>query len=195
VHMSKSRLFRKPVQHYLWSFEEPDDSAISAALRLYRKARFLGWLGMVWSSITRNDRKLVDLNTIKTRKPIYGWSYTGIQDVPIDKVIGSEGYCDDFDKSFYPLRAHTKVRWLNVAISRQMGFHPQPVELIQITSKFFVQSGHYHISVTRVMGQKTIRAYVTRWHIFNEPNQFNMSSHFHESSPISLTNSSMNENK
>jgi hypothetical protein len=193
--MSKSHLFRKSVQHYPWSFKEPDDSAISAAQRLYQKARLLGWLGMMWSSITRNDRKLVDLNTIIARKPIYGWSYTGIQDVRIDKVIGSEGHCNDFDKSFYPLRAHTKVRWLNVAISRQMGLQPQPIELTQIASKFFIQSGHYHISVASVMGQKTIRAYVTRWHILDKPNQLNISNHFHESSPISFTNSSKRENK
>lgn len=193
--MSKSRIFQKSVQHYLWSFEEPDERAISAAKRLYRKARFRGWLGMVWASITRNDRKLVDLNMIKARKPIYGWSYGGIQDVRIDKVIGCEGHCDDFDKSFYPLRAHTKARWLNVAISRQMGLQPQPIDLIQIASSFFVQSGHYHISVARIMGQKAIRAYVTRWHILGKPNQLNTFSNFHETSSVSLTNSSMEESK
>jgi hypothetical protein len=169
--MSKSRIFQKSVQHYLWPFEEPDERAISAAKRLYRKARFRGWLGMVWASITRNDRKLVDLNMIKARKPIFGWSYSGIQDVRIDKVIGCEGH------------------------SRQMGLQPQPIDLIQIASSFFVQSGHYHISVTRIMGQKTIRAYVTRWHILGKPNQLNTFNHFHESSPVSFTNSSMKENK
>jgi len=151
----------------MWSSEEPDEGIVSAAKRLYWKARALSWLGRVWAFFTRREHRLVDLKTIKAEKPVFGWRYIGVQDIQIDQIVGSEKWCDDFDKAFNPVQYHDKARWLTIATNRLKGIYEPPVELVQIGSQFFAQSGQYQISVTRVMGEKVIKAYVTRWDVFS----------------------------
>jgi hypothetical protein len=165
VHLTKPHLCHKAVLECLWSVVEPDDPTLSKALELYYKARFQGLLQKAWAYITGGDRGLVDLNLIKSEKFIYSWRYIGVRDVQINQIVGSEKLCNTFDKAFYPVRSQDEARWLIVAISKLNGAQSPPIDLVQIGSQYFAQNGQYQISVTRAMGQKAIKAYVTRWDI------------------------------
>jgi len=167
VSLGKPHLRHIDVKKSLWSSEEPDERIVSVAIRLYWKACALGWLGKVWALFTRREYRLIDLKTIKAKKPVFGWRYLGVQDIQIDQIVGSEKWCNDFDKAFNPVQYHDKARWLTVATNRLRGIYEPPVELVQVGSQFFAQSGQYQISVARAMGEKVIKAYVTRWDVFN----------------------------
>ncbi|HEY47887.1 MAG TPA: hypothetical protein G4O14_14040 [Anaerolineae bacterium] len=165
MHVTKPYLYHKAIRECLWSLKEPDDPALPRALELYWKARIRGRLMKAWSSFTGGDRGLIDLNSIKIKKFVYSWRYVGVRDVQINKIVGSEGLCGTFDRAFYPLRAQDEARWLSVALSKLNGSHTPPIDLVQIASRYFAQNGQYHISVARAMGQKVIKAYVTRWDV------------------------------
>ncbi len=165
MHLTKPHLCHKAILECLWSVVEPDDPTLPKALELYYKARLQGLLKNAWSYIMGNDRGLIDLNVIKNEKFIYSWRYVGVRDVQLNRIVGSEKLCNSFDKAFYPVRSQDEARWLIVAISKLNGAQSSPIDLVQIGSRYFAQNGQFQISVTRAMGQKSIKAYVTRWDV------------------------------
>lgn len=170
----QSPLLQALVDNWAWSDSQPELSELNAALRLHRKAVLLGRLGRIWSSIMRSERALVVLNTLAGNEPIEGWRYAGLQDVPISQIAGSDSRCEEFDRDFYPLPSHDPSRWLNIALSQQMGKPQPPIDVIQMGTMYFVQSGHYHVSVSRVMGRQVMEAYVTRWMVASKNKRGNM---------------------
>jgi hypothetical protein len=131
-------------------------------MRLYRKAKFQAWLGKLKSAVTGYKPFLPDLNEHKRLKLIRGWQYIGIRDIPIQMIVGSEEPCRVFDSEFLPLDDH-----LDIAFAKLNGIAIPPIELIQVPSGYYAQSGHYRISVFRSMGHKIIQAYVTSWDLLD----------------------------
>jgi hypothetical protein len=80
--------------------------------------------------------------------------------VPLDKIVGSEGRVQDFDKQFRPLVKHTRDRWVGVAIAHRQGINLPPVELIQVGDEYYIRDGHHRISVAKTFGQATIEAHI-----------------------------------
>jgi hypothetical protein len=72
--------------------------------------------------------------------------------------VGSEGRVDDFDSAFNPLTAHTRDRWIGIAVARRQGTVLPPVELIQVGDVYYVRDGHHRISVAKAEGQAEIEA-------------------------------------
>jgi hypothetical protein len=89
-------------------------------------------------------------------------SYRGIQEVPVDRIVGSTDRWNDFDASFRPLRANSAGRWISVARGYDAGRSLPPVQLYQIADAYFVCDGHHRVSVARVRGQGWIEAEVVK---------------------------------
>src|ERR1051325_10750449 len=53
--------------------------------------------------ILQRPQALYDMNVVKPQLSVRGSCYSGIQVVPIDSIIGSEGRTADFDINFHPL--------------------------------------------------------------------------------------------
>lgn len=86
----------------------------------------------------------------------------GVQEVPIDRVIGSSGRPHAFDLQFNPRQTWLKPRWLRVAGAALAGAILPPVELLQVGEAYFVEDGHHRISVARWLGETGVRAHVMR---------------------------------
>jgi hypothetical protein len=150
-----------------WSLASMRSQYVDDAMRLYRKAKFQAWLGKLKSAVTGYKPFLPDLNEHKKLKLIRGWQYIGIRDIPIQMIVGSEEPCRVFDSEFLPLDDHNRDRWLDIAFAKLNGIAIPPIELIQVPSGYYAQSGHYRISVFRSMGHKIIQAYVTSWDLLD----------------------------
>ena len=83
-----------------------------------------------------------------------------MQDVPLDKIVGSTGRVRDFDLTFLPRRREKDGRWLNVARARCRGSDLSPVVLYKVGEGYLVEDGNHRISVARTRGEETIRAIV-----------------------------------
>lgn len=66
---------------------------------------------------------------------------------------------------FHPLPAHTRERWLSVAVAWKLDRALPAVEMIQAGDIYYVVDGHHRISVARAMGQEYMDAQVTVWQI------------------------------
>jgi len=116
--------------------------------RLYRMgARLIG----------RCDH-LLDLTAVTAGCTIHDRHYAGIQTVPMSRIRGSEGRCNDFDANFHPLQKHTSARWQSIASAHERNIPLPPVELIRVGEVYFVRDGHHRISVARLRGQEEMEA-------------------------------------
>lgn len=139
--------------------------ALGTALKLYRRARIQGWLARVRLALTGHPNRLLDLDSVAATVAVRSRHYAGMQSVPIRRICGSEGRCDDFDAAFQPLETHARSRWLGIATARRLAGSPPPVILIRVGDVFFVRDGHHRVSVARALGQEHIDAEVTVWRV------------------------------
>ena len=158
-------LFQEAADRLEAQWHDTTAQSIPALMPMYERARRRGRIGRIWSLLTGRSRRLLDLDAVERRCTVRARRTVGMQAVPIDRIRGSEGRCQDFDCSFYPLDAHARDRWLSVAIARQMGLALPPVALIQVGDVYFVRDGHHRISVARARGQHTVDAFVTAWDV------------------------------
>lgn len=117
-----------------------------------------------WAALTGHRHNLLSLHETAQQTKVQTRSHAGLQLVPIAKIRGSEGRCDDFDADFRPLKSHNRDRWVSVAQARSRDVALPPVELVQVNDAYFVRDGHHRISVAKLAGQLEIEAEVTVWH-------------------------------
>jgi hypothetical protein len=85
--------------------------------------------------------------------------YRGIQEVPIDQIVGSVGRYNEFTRHFLPLNDSLAERWVGVdTLARAEGW--PPVELYKVGNAYFVRDGNHRVSVARQMDTPTIEAHV-----------------------------------
>ena len=85
----------------------------------------------------------------------------GLQEIPLDKIVGSVGRYEDFTRTYFPKRDSDQERWAGVkaAITDMVGM--PPIDVYQLGDTYFVQDGNHRVSVARQLGSETISAYVT----------------------------------
>jgi hypothetical protein len=131
---------------------------------LYDELRRRGKWGRVWGALSGRSRRMLSLAEVEAH-PIRGRHDAGVQAVRIDRVQGSAGRYNDFDRNLNPLQEHTRRRWISVARARQEDKYLPPVELIQVGETYYCLDGHHRLSVARAFGQKEIDAKVTVWDV------------------------------
>jgi len=84
----------------------------------------------------------------------------GLQQVPIERIVGSSGRYRDFDLGFRPLRQEHDGRWQSIARARNQGISLPPPLLYQVGGAYFVEDGNHRISVAAARGEEHILANV-----------------------------------
>lgn len=85
----------------------------------------------------------------------------GLEEIPLDAIVGSAGRYSDFTREFLPLQDANQERWVRVkkAVSDLSGV--PPIEVYRIGETYFVRDGNHRVSVARQIGNTHIEAYVT----------------------------------
>ena len=117
--------------------------------------RILNWL-------KGSDNQLLPYDEVRARLPIRGQHYLGLMQVPTEKIVGSVGRYNDFDRAFLPTQRHTQSRWISIDKAHYEDVILPPVELFLIGEIYFVKDGNHRVSVARERGQVDIDAYVTQ---------------------------------
>lgn len=158
----------KPQSSYYGSGPRPDNiQALRAAfynqaLTSFNRARSRALLRRLWCSLVKTPNCLQDLQTISAQD--YANRYhAGLQPIHLDQIGGTLGRSEWFDAQFYPLSEHVRQRWVSIAMAHLMFVPLDPVQLIRVGERYFVQDGHHRISVSRVFGEHLIDAEVVIW--------------------------------
>ncbi|MCJ7622612.1 MAG: hypothetical protein MUO76_03845 [Anaerolineaceae bacterium] len=85
--------------------------------------------------------------------------FKGLQEVPLDLIVGSVGRYQDFTRTFLPRSDGLRERWAAVEDRVKEGGLPL-VELYQVGEAYFVRDGNHRVSVARSLGAPDIEAFV-----------------------------------
>jgi hypothetical protein len=113
----------------------------------------LGWF-------RQSKNQLLPFDEVRKYLPIRGQYETGMQEIPLDKVVGSVGRYNDFDKAFLPKQRHTRMRWINVDMANLQDVNLPAIDVYKVGEVYFVKDGNHRVSVAREKGQKFIDANV-----------------------------------
>lgn len=85
----------------------------------------------------------------------------GLQEIPLDAIVGSVGRYQDFTRDFLPKHDADQERWARVktAVMEMRGL--DPIEVYKVGEVYFVKDGNHRVSVSRQLGSETITAFVT----------------------------------
>nr|WP_290666461.1 universal stress protein [Ardenticatena sp.] len=83
----------------------------------------------------------------------------GLQEIPLDAIVGSVGRYTDFTRSFLPLHDSMADRWAHVHVATEGEM--LPIDVYKVGDIYFVIDGNHRVSVARERGDTTIQAYVT----------------------------------
>ncbi len=131
------------------------------AVRDFREARRRAALEQALARLTGATTDLLSYEEVRRKLRANTLRPRGLQDVPLDAIVGSVGRYTDFSRTFLPLHDADQSRWANIKVTAEGPQGLPPVELYKIGEAYFVKDGHHRISVARSMKSETIQAYVT----------------------------------
>jgi hypothetical protein len=132
------------------------------AIRAWQRARQKAFWSSVFSRLRGQPQALISFTDLSQRLHLRSAVYRGIQIIPIDKIIGSVGRYDDFNRAFLPTRESNRHRWLGVAslnLRITKGGAP-PIDVFKVAEFYFVKDGNHRVSVARQFDMPDIEAAV-----------------------------------
>jgi len=119
-----------------------------------------GFWRSVFGWFRPSNNQLLPFDEFRKVLTLRGQYEKGIQQIPLDKIIGSVGRYNDFDKAFLPKQRHTRMRWINVDMANLQDIVLPPIAVYKIGEVYFVRDGNHRVSVAREKGQAFIDANV-----------------------------------
>lgn len=110
---------------------------------------------------TGEQTELLSYDDVKKKLKVTNVRERGLQDIPVDKIIGSVGRYKDFTRSFLPKSDSGGQRWANVKAATSDLVGLPPIEVYQLGDAYFVIDGNHRVSIARQLEAPTISAYVT----------------------------------
>ena len=137
--------------------------ADEAFSRARRRALWQGVLGFFQGKQALRV-SLLSFDAVRDKLKIRGQHHAGLQTIPLDKIVGSVGRYQDFDRAFLPAQDHIRDRWRAVYQAQTaQGAGLPPIEVYKIGDAYFVRDGHHRVSVLKDLGATTVEAYVTEF--------------------------------
>jgi hypothetical protein len=105
--------------------------------------------------------QLLSFDDVRARLRLREESYKGLQNIPLDAIVGSVGRYKDFTGNFLPKSAVDPERWSRIYAEMVGELGLPPIEVYRVSEVYFVRDGNHRVSVARTLKFKTIQAYVT----------------------------------
>jgi hypothetical protein len=99
--------------------------------------------------MTEHNNTLIDFNSVEKNLEHVHQRNLGIQQIPIDKIVGSIGRYADFTEGFrfHEDRISAKYEWIKRAMLD--GRILPPIKVYQILDNYFVIDGHHRVTVAK----------------------------------------------
>lgn len=141
---------------------DPESSmALAESQRNFARARMAAFWEEFRALMTGKSIDLLRFEEVKHALRLRDERYLGLQEIPLEKVVGSVGRYRDFTRSFLPRTNAIRTRWQKLdALARGPQGFP-PIEVYKVGDVYFVSDGNHRVSVAHQLGSSTIEAYVT----------------------------------
>ena len=128
--------------------------------REWKQARRTAFVQEALGVLMQRPAALLSFDDVHERLQLRNLRYLDLQDVPMDRIVGSVGRYGDFTRAFFPRGDHLRRRWENIQRLVDTGRCLPPVELYKAGQVFFVRDGNHRVSVARHRGWSSIEALV-----------------------------------
>ncbi len=129
------------------------------SLRDFDIARRKAFIQRILALFTRQSLDLLPFEQVREQLYLHDRYFRGLQEVPLDQIIGSVGRYQDFTRTFLPRSDGLRERWASVEDRMIEGGLP-PVELYKVGEAYFVRDGNHRVSVARAQGGSDIESFV-----------------------------------
>lgn len=126
----------------------------------FARARNKALFNEIQHFLAPEEAAMISLNTVRKVIKPESESYIGMQVIPINKIVGSEGRYKDFDNQFFPKRSVAKERWEHVDEALIKDIVLPPIKVYELGGLYFVRDGNHRVSVARAKGVEFIDAEV-----------------------------------
>lgn len=126
----------------------------------FNKAHNKALFNEIQHLLTPEEATLISFTDIKQMLRPKNEVYKGMQIVPIDRIVGSEGRYKDFDNHFFPKSNFLKARWEKIDSAMLQDIPLPPINLYEAGGLYFVRDGNHRVSVAKMKGQEFIDAEV-----------------------------------
>ena len=133
-----------------------DSAALEDFSRAKRKAKFQSIL----SALSWKNSDLMSFYEVTSIIKPKSETYLGMQTIPVEKIIGSEGRYHDFSSAFFPKREMLKNRWCSVDSAVLNDVILPPISVYSLGGYYFVRDGNHRVSVAKAQGVEYIDAEV-----------------------------------
>ena len=119
------------------------DTRLQKARYDFGQAKRQATMRRIWMQVTGQNNSLIPFEDLRKTLGLINQRYRGVQPVPLDKIIGSLGRSNDFDRVFLPTQKHSQRKWLSVDSAHMQGVTLPPVQLYKVGDAYFVVDGHH----------------------------------------------------
>ena len=115
----------------------------------WNEARRKAFLSRLSSYVTRRDVRLRDFEDISRQLKLRNPRYKGVEEIPLDKIVGSVGRYNDFVSHFLPVTPQMEERSQRIArlyLDPASGGDP-PLEGYRTGDSEFVKVGYHCVSI------------------------------------------------
>ncbi|MBQ0039037.1 MAG: transcriptional regulator [Treponema sp.] len=104
--------------------------------------------------------KLIPLQEMKAILKPKNEIYKGMEVIPVNLIVGSEGRHSDFDNHFFPKSNFLKNRWERVDMAHYQDIILPAISVYELGGLYFVRDGNHRVSVAKSKGIENIDAEV-----------------------------------
>lgn len=127
----------------------------------FERARFYGFLANLKAHLFNESSELWNFDEVKAKLRLQNPLYRGLQDIPVERIVGSVGRYHDFTQEFLPKNDDMQDRWSHVYAQMLSMEGVPPIDVYQVDDVYFVRDGNHRVSIARQQEFKTIQAHVT----------------------------------
>lgn len=136
----------------------------NTALSDFHRARNRAQFKQLMARLSGESAQLLSYDQVRQTLRLQGGVERGLQEIPLNAIVGSVGRYTDFTRDFLPRKEIKPERWARVMVAANGMVGLPPIEVYQIGNTYFVIDGNHRVSVARQMGAKYIQAYITEVH-------------------------------
>src|SRR5512138_1188212 len=138
----------------------PNPLRYRMAIQDFQAARQRAAVQEVLARFTRKSNRLLSYDDVAEKLKLRLRTERGVQQVPLDAIIGSVGRYTDFTRTFLPRQVKDLQRWARVKAAMEDGVDMPPIEVYKVGEAYFVVDGNHRVSIAREEGSPTIAAHV-----------------------------------
>jgi nucleotide-binding universal stress UspA family protein len=115
------------------------------AVQDFKRARKQAAVQQLLAHLTGKSAELLAYDDVRQQLRETGTIERGLQEIPLDAIVGSVGRSDDFTRDFLPKKDSDQERWAQVktAILDMSGM--APIDVYQIGEGYFVRDGNHRL--------------------------------------------------